>query len=60
MKLNDYLNKFGVKVSEFSFATKIPLNSIYRWKRSNKRPIDIYVKIIEKYTKNNVTSEDWE
>lgn len=60
MKLKEYLDKNNISCEEFSQLTKIPINSIYRWRRGQHKPISIYIKIIERETNYKVTKKDWE
>lgn len=59
MDFNTYLELHDLKAQDVARETQIPLDSIYRWLRKGNKPIPIYIKIIEKFTKGNVTKKDW-
>lgn len=59
MELNVYLELNDLTPADVARDTLIPIDSIYRWLRKGNKPIPTYIKIIEKFTKGNVTKKDW-
>ena len=60
MKLQDYLDKKKMSLSEFARIAGMPVANVWRYARGNKHPSFKNLRYIRQATKGKVTEKDFE
>lgn len=59
MQLKEWLEKEDMTMRAFAFYTGVSELSVHNWISGKFKPMGFYQKLISKFTKGEVTQEDW-